>query len=222
RHEALRTSFVSVGGRPVQVIAAAPDLELPVLDLRRLAGAAREAESQRLATAEAQRPFDLSRGPLLRAAVVRLAGGTPDREEHVVLLTMHHVVSDGWSMGVLIRELAALQAAFAEGRPSPLDELPIQYADYAVWQRQWLAGEVLETELDYWRVELGGVPRLALSTDRPRPEVQSFRGSWRPLVLSPELSSALMRQSREQGVTLFMTLLAGFMALLARHTGQDD
>ncbi|MCP4661353.1 MAG: AMP-binding protein, partial [bacterium] len=222
RHEALRTSFKSVGGHPVQVIAPKLDLALPVIDLRGLAPDLRESEARRLTTADARRPFDLSRGPLLRATVVRLGAATPDRREHVVLLTMHHVVSDGWSMGVLIRELGALHAAFAEGRPSPLDELPIQYADHAVWQRQWLSGEVLEEELGYWRVELAGVPRLELPTDRPRPAVQTFRGDSRPVVLSAELSEALVRLSREHGATLFMTLLAGLKALLARYAGRDD
>ncbi|MCP4662085.1 MAG: amino acid adenylation domain-containing protein, partial [bacterium] len=217
RHEALRTSFMSVGGQPVQVIAPELDLALPVIDLRGLAPELRESEAGRLATADARRPFDLSRGPLLRATVVRLAP-----REHVVLLNMHHVVSDGWSMGVLIRELGALHVAFAEGDPSPLEELPIQYADHAVWQRQWLSGEVLEEELGYWRLELAGVPRLELPTDRPRPAVQTFRGGSRPVVLSAELSESLARLSREHGATLFMTLLAGFKALLARYAGQDD
>ncbi|MCP4661299.1 MAG: amino acid adenylation domain-containing protein, partial [bacterium] len=217
RHEALRTRFTNVGGRPVQVIARALELVLAEVDLRGLVPQAREAEARQLATAEARRPFDLSRGPLLRAIVVRLAG-----EEYVVLFTMHHIVSDGWSMGVLIRELTVLYAAFSEGNPSPLGELAVQYADYAVWQQQWLSGEVLEEDLAYWREHLAGVGRLELVCDRPRPVVQSFRGSARPFALPAELSEALVRLSREHGVTLFMTLLAGFKALLARYTGQDD
>ncbi|MCP4663891.1 MAG: non-ribosomal peptide synthetase, partial [bacterium] len=172
---------------------------------------------RRLAAAEARQPFDLARGPLLRAALLRLSG-----DDHVALFTMHHIVSDGWSMGVLIRELTAIQAAFSAGDPSPLGELAVQYADYSGWQRQWLVGAVLEEELGYWRGQLAGVPRLELPTDRPRPAVQSFRGKVRPVHLPAELSQALGRLSREQGATLYMTLLAGFKALLARTTGQDD
>ncbi|MCP4659506.1 MAG: AMP-binding protein, partial [bacterium] len=217
RHEALRTTFADVGGQAVQVIAPALDLELPLVDLRGLLPEARESEARRLAAAEAARPFDLARGPLLRVRAASLTA-----EQHLVLLTMHHIVSDGWSMGVLIRELEALYAAFSAGRPSPLAEIGIQYADHAVWQRQWLSSAVLEEELGYWRVELAGISRLELPTDRPRPAAQSFRGSGRTFALSAELSKALVRLSREHGVTLFMTLLAGFKVLLARSTGQDD
>ncbi|MCP4657327.1 MAG: AMP-binding protein, partial [bacterium] len=217
RHEALRTTLRNAGGQPVQEIAPALELALPLIELRGLAPARRESEARRLATTEARRPFDLCRGPLLRATVVRIAD-----EDHAVLLTMHHIVSDGWSMGVLTRELAALHTAFFEGAPSPLDELPIQYADHAVWQRQWLTGEVLEEELEYWRLKLAGAPRLRLPTDRPRPALQSSRGSSRPVVLSRDLSASLEALSRRLGVTLFMTLLAGFQTLLARHTGQED
>ncbi|MCP4656441.1 MAG: non-ribosomal peptide synthetase, partial [bacterium] len=173
RHEALRTTFESVAGRPRQVVAPALALPLPQVDLRTLAAEDREDEARRLATAEARRPFDLACGPLLRVTALQLAG-----EEHVVLLNMHHIVSDGWSMGVLIRELGTLYVAFAEGgTASPgLAELAVQYADYAVWQRQWLVGEVLEEELGCWRAKLAGVSPLELPTDRPRPAVQSFQG----------------------------------------------
>ncbi|MCP4654965.1 MAG: AMP-binding protein, partial [bacterium] len=173
RHEALRTTFESVAGRPRQVVAPTLALPLPQVDLRILAAEDREDEARRLATAEARRPFDLARGPLLRVTALQLAG-----EEHVVLLNMHHIVSDGWSMGVLIRELGTLYVAFAEGgTASPgLAELAVQYADYAVWQRQWLVGEVLEEELGCWRAKLAGVSPLELPTDRPRPAVQSFQG----------------------------------------------
>ncbi|MCP4659783.1 MAG: amino acid adenylation domain-containing protein, partial [bacterium] len=217
RHEALRTTFTSAGGRPVQRIAPVLELEIPVIDLRQLPAKGREAESRRLTTAETRRPFDLSRGPLLRVTVLQLAA-----EERVILLTIHHIVSDGWSMEVLIRELSALYTAFSEGQASPCGELAIQYADYALWQRQWLTGEVMEEELRYWRRQLVGIPRLELPTDRPRPAVQTFRGRTRGLAFSTELSGALLRLSREQGTTLFMTLLAGFKALLARTTGQED
>ncbi|MCP4659291.1 MAG: amino acid adenylation domain-containing protein, partial [bacterium] len=175
RHQALRASFANAGGQPVQVIAPALEIELPLVDLRALAPEAREAEARRLTTAEGRRSFDLSRGPLLRATLVRRAAGTPAGDEHLVLLTMHHIVSDAWSMGVLIRELAAIYPAVAAGETSPLGELAIQYADFAAWQRQWLVDEVLDEEIGYWRRQLAGVPRLELPTDRPRPAVQSFR-----------------------------------------------
>ncbi|MCP4660599.1 MAG: AMP-binding protein, partial [bacterium] len=224
RHEVLRTTFArGDDGSPVQVISSGSDPESALVDLRPLAAPARAAESRRLATREARRPFDLTRGSLLRVTLLRLA-----EAEHVMLLTIHHIVSDGWSMGVLIREVAALYAAFAAGGHSPLADLPVQYADFAVWQRQWLrrirpSGEVLEKELEYWIGQLSGVPqRLELPADRPRPAVQSFRGTTRPAAFPAELSDSLAALSRRQGVTLFMTLLAGFQALLGRHTGQDD
>src|SRR5690606_12429306 len=149
RHEALRTTFAERDGRPVQVIAPSLEIPLPVVDLRRMPPAEREAEAQRLAMEEARRPFDLARGPLIRARMVTL-----DREDHRLLLTMHHIVSDGWSMGVLSRELQTLYTAYALGRTPQLPELPIQYADFAVWQRNWLQGRTLETQLDYWRRKL--------------------------------------------------------------------
>src|SRR5215207_166577 len=165
RHESLRTTFAVRDGQPVQLIHPAGPLELPVTDLGHLGAELREAEARRLAAVEARRPFDLARGPLLRVQLLRLAA-----EEHVLLLTMHHIVSDGWSMGVLVKEAAALYRAFAAGRPSPLAELPVQYADYAAWQRGWLQGEVLESQIAYWREQLAGAPPvLELPTDHPRP-----------------------------------------------------
>jgi len=216
-HEVLRTTFATMDGRPVQVIAPEMSLTLPVEDLQELPEAEREAEAQRLLTEEAQRPFDLEKGPLLRAALLRL-----DEEEHVLLLTMHHIVSDGWSMGVFNRELAVLYEAFSVGKPSPLPELPIQYADFAVWQREWLQGEVLEEQLAYWREHLGGdLSVLELPTDRPRPAAQSFRGATQSFVLSGDLTESLKALSRREGVTLFMTLLAAFKTLLYRYTGRS-
>ncbi|HKH48028.1 MAG TPA: amino acid adenylation domain-containing protein, partial [Thermoanaerobaculia bacterium] len=218
RHEALRTSFGEVDGEPVQVIAAAGALSLPVVDLAGLPRELREAEASRRIAEEALRPFALSRGPLLRAALLRLGA-----EEHAALLTMHHIVSDGWSMQVLVEEIGALYAAFAEGRPAPLPELPVQYADYAAWQRSWLSGGVLEAELGYWRGRLAGLPpQLELPTDRPRPAVQSHRGAVRPLALDPALSERLAALSRREGATPFMTLLAGWQALLGRWAGSED
>ncbi|MCP4660798.1 MAG: non-ribosomal peptide synthetase, partial [bacterium] len=177
-----------------------------------------ELEARRLAAVEAQRPFDLTRGPLIRFTLLRLAA-----EDQAVLVTMHHIVSDGWSMGVLMRELPVLFAAFSQGRPSPLPELPIQYADFAHWQRQWLVGEGLEAELAYWTEQLAGAPpQLELPCDRPRPAVQSFRGRQLGVAFSKTLSEALAALARSEGATLFMTLLAAFKVLLHRTSGRED
>ena len=172
RHEALRTSFSMVEGQPVQVISSSFTLPSPLLDLSNLLEAEREVETQRLADEEAQRAFDLARGPLLRSKLVRLSV-----DDHVLLVTMHHIVSDGWSMDVFFRELSILYEAYSEGKPSPLAELPIQYADYAAWQRDRLKGEILDTQLSYWKKQLENLPTLQLPTDWPRPAVQSFRGA---------------------------------------------
>ncbi len=155
RHESLRTTFIMVDGSPVQVVAPCLSIPLPLTDLSGLSEAKREAEARRLTTEEARQPFDLERGPLVRAGLLRLQA-----EEHVLVLNMHHIVSDGWSMGVFVRELRALYEAFSQGRPSPLPELPIQYADFAVWQREWLAGDVLERQLSYWKKQLTGAPAV--------------------------------------------------------------
>ncbi len=218
RHESLRTTFASVQGRPVQVVAPPLSLAVPVVDLRALPGDLRDAAAQGLARSEAARPFDLARGPLVRVVLVALAP-----EEHLALLTLHHIVSDGWSMGVLVRELTALYPTFAAGRASPLLELPIQYADFAVWQRGWLAGEALEVRLAHWRHRLAGAPALLeLPTDRPRPAVQGFQGGRLAVALPAERLAELGRLSRRQGVTLFMTLLAAFDVLLHRFSGVED
>jgi len=177
----------------------------------------REAHLRRLARAEVQRPFDLEEGPLLRAKLIRLGA-----EEHALILTMHHIVSDGWSQGVFWRELAVLYETFASGKPPPLPERTVQYADFADWQRLWLQGEVLDTQLAYWKRQLAGISTLQLPTDQPRPEVHTFRGARHVLTLSPTLTQALKALSRRHGVTLFMTLLAAFQTLLHRYTGQDD
>ncbi|MBA2448198.1 MAG: amino acid adenylation domain-containing protein [Chloroflexi bacterium] len=217
RHETLRTTFHPIESRPVQVIAPATPLTLPVVDLSRLPETERDVAAVRLAQEEARRPFDLARGPLLRATLLRLGA-----EEHVLLLTLHHIASDDWSKGVLNRELAALYEAYAVGRPSPLPEPAIQYADFAVWQRERLRGEALEAQLAYWKRQLAGLPELDLPAARPRPPVQSFRGDRHSLLLPEALSEALKALSRREGATLFMTLLAAFQTLLARYTGQDD
>ncbi len=217
RHEALRTTFAAVDGEPVQVISAAMDTKLPVEDLSGLPQAEREAETKRLALEEKRRPFDLERGPLFRARLLRLG-----EEEHVLLISMHHIVSDGWSMGVFWRELGALYGAFSSERPSPLPELPIQYADYALWQRQWLRGELLDEQLGYWKEQLAELPALELPTDHPRPAVQSHRGARRSLTLPESLTQALKKLSRQEGTTLFMVLLGALQVLLSRYSGQED
>ena len=218
RHESLRTTFVAVNGQPVQVIAPASQWPLPVLDLSELPEEQRETEARLLAQAEAAQPFDLSMGPLVRVQLLRLAA-----EDHVMLFTMHHIISDGWSTGILVREVAALYEAYIEGRESPLPELEIQYADYAVWQREWLQGEVLEQQLAYWRQQLGGeLPVLQLPTDKPRPRVQSHHGRTVNFSLPAELTAELKKLSNAEGVTLYMTLLAAFKILLWRYSGQSD
>jgi amino acid adenylation domain-containing protein len=218
RHEVLRTVFTAQESSPVQVIQPAAPFVLTVVDLSGLAEREREAVALTLTGEETRRPFDLARGPLLRAVLLRLA-----ESDHVLALTMHHIVSDGWSMGILVREVTALYKAFAEGRPSPLPELPVQYVDFAAWQHAWLHGEVLENEISFWRRQLAGLPpRLELPTDRPRPAAQSFRGASRQVRLSAELTRQVQGLSRREGATLFMVLLAGFQALLARYSGQQD
>ena len=218
RHETLRTTFDVQGGEPVQVISDPGNFDLPLDDLSHLPAAEREAEADRLATAEAAEPFDLGRGPLIRARLLRLA-----QEEHRLLVTLHHIVCDGWSMGVLVRELSVLYEAYAKGGESPLPELPVQYADYAAWQRELLAGEALEGELRYWRSQLAGVPpALDLPTDRPRPTVQDYRGATCRFDIPAEINYRVLELSRREGVTPFMTLLAAFQVLLHRYTGQSD
>ena len=218
RHEALRTTFAIVDGRPVQVIAPLLTLTLPIVDLRELPEPEREREVQRLATNEALCPFDLAEGPLVRTTVLRLG-----ENEHVGLLTMHHIVSDGWSTGILIREMAVLYDAFCSDRPASLPELPIQYADFAHWQRHWLEGEVLETQLTYWKQQLlGAPPLLELPADHPRPFLQTFRGAHQSILLTRTVGDGLKALSRQEGATLFMTLLAAFTILLHGYTNQDD
>jgi amino acid adenylation domain-containing protein len=218
RHEALRTKFSMVEGEPLQVILPSLSVSLSVVYLTDLSESEREDEARHLAAEETRRPFDLAQGPPVRMMLLCLA-----ENEHVLLLTMHHIVSDGWSMGVLHRELSVLYQAFSRGKPSPLPDLPIQYADFAVWQREWLQGEVLEKQLSYWKKQLEGIPAvLNLPTDRPRPAVQSFRGKRQSLELSKELTQGLKALSRKEGVTLYMTLLAAFQTLLYRYTGQED
>jgi amino acid adenylation domain-containing protein len=218
RHEALRTIFDYNGDEAVQIIQPSRALVLPLIELEELPEPEQEAEVQRLLKEEALRLFNLTTGPLLRATLLKLAP-----REHVLLLAMHHIVSDGWSMGVLVGELTALYEAFASGKPSPLDELTIQYPDYAHWQRLWLSGEVLEGQLGYWKKQLRGSPALLeLPLDHARPPVQRYRGAKYSFTLPARLAESLRRLSRREGATLFMTLLAAWNVLLQRYTWQDD
>jgi hypothetical protein len=217
RHESLRATFLVQDGEPVQAIAPRLRLPLPLIDLRSLDPSARRAETRRLAEGEARRPFDLEEGPLLRTTLVWLG-----EDDHAVLFAMHHLVSDAWSLGVLVREVAALYGAFSQGRPSPLPELPIQYPDFVEWQREHLSGEALERQIAYWREQLASAPTAELPADRRRPAVQTFRGAFLNTALPPALSERFRALCQRHGATLFMALLALFEALLARYTGQDD
>ncbi|WP_164021874.1 non-ribosomal peptide synthetase, partial [Pyxidicoccus trucidator] len=218
RHEVLRTSFPSEADQPLQVIAPPAPLPLERVDLSALPAAEREAEARRLIEAECRKPFSLAHGPMLRALLLKLAD-----TEHVLVLNLHHISSDGWSMGVLVREVAALYEAFSQGQPSPLPELPVQYADFAAWQRQWLQGEALEAQFSYWRQQLASAPQvLELPTDRPRPATQSYRGANLARLMPKALSQALAALCQREGVTSFMALMAGFQSLLSRYSGQTD
>jgi len=217
RHEVLRTTFPTVKGVPMQEIEPPGNMSVWVEDLRILPEEEQSERMYQFATEEAHRPFDLAKGPLMRVCLMLGSAW------NALLVTMHHIVSDGWSMGVFVRELAALYEAFLRGAPSPLPELPIQYADFAHWQRRWLSGEVLENQLNYWRHQLAGAPPLLqLPTDRPRPKLQSFRGGTEYIELDGELTQKLKALSRRSGATLFMTLLTAFVALLSRYSGQED
>lgn len=218
RHEILRTTFELAGDQPVQVIAPVFTLAIPEIDLQTLTPDAQNAEVQRLATAESYQPFNLVTGPLLRTTLLQLSA-----TEFVWLLTLHHIVSDGWSMGILVAELAALYKAFSCDQPSPLPDLPIQYADFALWQRQRLQQTHLDNQLAYWRQQLAGaLPLLQLPADRHRPKIQTFHGAIHSFAVSPEIATGLKKLSQKAGVTLFMTLLAAFKTLLHRYTGQTD
>jgi amino acid adenylation domain-containing protein len=218
RHEALRTTFPTVDGQPAQRVAAAERFLLPAIDLRSLPADEREVEVRRLAQEEYEQPFDLVEGPLFRAKLLQVSD-----EEHVLAMTMHHIVSDGWSSGLFAQELSALYKSFVEQHPYPLPELPIQYSDFAQWQHEWLKGEVLEKQLAYWKKQLEGAPEvLSLPIDHQRSAMQTFQGTREQLLLSEQLTEALRTLSRQNDVTLFMTLLAAFQVLLSRYSGQTD
>ncbi|MDF5733215.1 MAG: condensation domain-containing protein, partial [Rhizonema sp. PD38] len=225
RHEALRTNLITVDGQPVQIIHTVTNWRLSIVELQHLSTNEQQIASQQLAIAHVQQPFDLAFEPLFRATLVVLSD-----TDHILLVCMHHIISDGWSMGVFLQELTTVYNAFCQGQPSlrhatltPLAPLPIQYADFAVWQRQWLTKEVLQTQLAYWLQQLASTPALlSLLTDRPRPAEQTFSGARLTFALSGELTAALTQLSRQQGVTLFMTLLAAFDVLLYRYSGTED
>ncbi|HLL46295.1 MAG TPA: condensation domain-containing protein, partial [Longimicrobiaceae bacterium] len=218
RHESLRTTFPASGGPPVQAVHPAEGAPFRLEPLDGVPDDEREARALAAAAEEAWRPFDLAAGPLFRAALFRVAA-----DDHVLVLAQHHVVTDGWSMGVLFRELSALYAALVRGEPSPLAPLPVQYADYAVWQRGWLAGETLERQVAFWRERLAGAPPLIeLPTDRPRGVVQTTRGGAHHFRLPAATLESLRALARAEGATLFMTALAGWALLLSRYARQDD
>lgn len=217
RHDVFRTRFDMVDDEPVQVIAASVDYHLPVEDLSQLKADEQEAEVHSRVVAEASQPFDLANGPLLRTRLLKLAD-----EDYVLLANKHHIISDGWSMGILMQEIATLYQAFQQGKPSPLPELPIQYADFAIWQRGWLQGEVLQKQIDYWKEKLADVPVLELATDYARPTKPDQRGALVEFTLSEKLTRQLEALSQQNSSTTYMTLLAAFQTLLYRYTNQQD
>ncbi|MDB6023150.1 MAG: Malonyl CoA-acyl carrier protein transacylase, partial [Pedosphaera sp.] len=219
RHEPLRTTFAAAEDAPVQVITPEARLEVPLIDLSHLPESAREAEAMRLLQEDARKPFDLTKDLMLRAGLLRLGP-----EEHLLMMTMHHIASDGWSIGVFYRELQILHEAFSHGRPSPLPDFAIQYADFGVWQRQWLQGAVLERQLDYWKRQLAGAPGLLeLPLDHPRPPSQTYRGGmWQEISFDKKIVEQFKALCRAEGCTLFMGLLAAFEAVVFRYTGQSD
>jgi amino acid adenylation domain-containing protein len=217
RHESLRTRIEVVDGEPRQVIQDRISMPLPVIDLGSSPEEEQETAARRLARSEIQKPFDLQTGPLVRGCLLKLA-----EQDHVLVVTMHHVVSDGWSLGILVREVSALYKAFSAGERSPLAELHIQYADYSVWQREWVSGKMLEQQLDYWKRQLAEVSVLDLPTDFPRPLLQSQKGDTIEFNVSAELTVKLKQLSLQQGTTLYMTLLAAFQTLLSRYSRQQD
>jgi amino acid adenylation domain-containing protein len=218
RHESLRTSFPMIDGELVQQISSPSRFEIPIVDLRRCDETDQKTISRDLAQAELSLPFDLASGPLARAILIRHRD-----DEYTIICTLHHIISDGWSRGLMVKEISTLYEAFCGAERSPLAELPIQYADFAEWQRRRLQGDALEPELSYWKEQLAGAPPLlALPTDRPRPAIQSYRGATEPFILGQHLTTQLKSLSQQRGMTLFMTLLAAFQTLLFRYSAQED
>ncbi len=218
RHEVLRTTFRTVDGEPEQIIAPSLDLEIVSIDLRGLSAERRESKIQHHLEEDTQKPFDLAQGPLVRASLLFLGDA-----EHILLFTLHHIISDGWSIAILVREFITLYEAYRAGLASPLPELTIQYADYAIWQRGWLQGERLEQQISYWKQHLAGAPAiLELPADRPRPVVQSYRGATLYAIVPQSITEQLKQLGRQQDATLFMVLLTAFNILLSRYSGQHD
>ena len=218
RHEALRTTFRVEGGRPFQVIMPPTPIPLPIVDLQSFSDDQQEAEVWQQAMQEAQLPFDLAQGSLFRALLIRLS-----ETNHVLVVTMHHIISDGWSVGILIQEMAALYLAFATGKEPTLPELPVQYPDYCIWQHNWLQGEEFEKQQAYWHTQLQQAQTsLELPTDHPHPPTQTYRGQVHLVRFADELLAALHQLSRQEGASLFMTLLSAFAVLLYRYTQQTD
>ncbi len=220
RHDGLRTVFRTIDGEPVQLVQDIT-LDVPVIDLSTADEAEREAEALKILRHEARRPFDLSVGPLMRAVIVRMR-----EDEHILLATLHHIITDGWSFGIIHRELSSFYAAFAAGGPSPFAELPIQYSDYAMWQREWFEGEVYASQLVYWKKQFATMPpALELPADNPRPNVQAyraFRGDQQTITLSPDLTRRIRKLCQQENITLFMVLMAAYQILLHRYTGEED
>jgi amino acid adenylation domain-containing protein len=217
RHESLRTNFVMDGDEPVQVVTPSDRLSLPMIDLQELPEEQQRLTVQHLSEIEAQRPFDLSRDPLMRSTLLRRKP-----QKHILLMTMHHIISDGWSMGILYHEMIVLYQALREGAASPLSPLPLQYADYAIFQHEWLQGELQQKQMAYWREQLANLTPLNLPLDHPRPPRQTFHGSVLSFTLSPDLVRKIQALCQQEGITLFIILLSAFQMLLARYTGSDD
>ncbi len=217
RHESLRTTFEWHEGEPVQIVSPEGQCALPVIDLSAVAESEREPAARSLVSEEQIRPFDLQKGPLLRARMILLAP-----EEHVLILSMHHIISDGWSLRTLLRELCTLYEDFAQGRPASLGPLPIQFADFVLWQRERMQADSLAKDLSYWTVQLKDLEPLQLPTDHPRPAIQSSHGARMDFSLPGHLSERLRKLSRSENVTSFVTLLTAYMVLLHRHTQQQD
>jgi len=216
RHESQRTTFATGSdNQPIQIIAPSLVLAVPTIDLS--SKAQPELEAKEVAAEEARTPFDLAKGPLLRAKILKLGS-----RDHVLLLTMHHIVSDAWSAGIFMQELGEIYSANLQNQPSPVPELAVQYADYAVWQRNYFQGKVLENQISYWREHLRGAPALLeLPSDRPRPAVRKFYGAYEPISLANDVTAGVRTFSQQQGVTPFMTMLAAFNATLFKHSGQE-
>ncbi|HEX8186014.1 MAG TPA: condensation domain-containing protein, partial [Blastocatellia bacterium] len=218
RHESLRTSFSLAKGQLLQVIAGPEPVNISAIDLSTMPEAEREGYARRIASEQARHAFDLAEAPLLRASLIKLA-----EQDHIFSLTMHHIISDGWSMGILLREMVSFYNAYSSRQSPPVANLPIQYVDYAQWQRQWMRGEALAAELDYWKKKLeGAATTLELPTSKPRPPFQSFKGRVESFTLSQAFADKLRAFCRTEGVTLFMLLLAAFKLLLYRYTMREE